>query len=84
VARLERILERTIAYLKPFEMLPERTSLNDLIRDALLFQEQFLKDRAIIVETRLDQALPQVFLDQILFKRVLESLIREWLIQSVG
>jgi PAS domain S-box-containing protein len=76
VARLERILERTIAYLKPFEMLPERTSLNDLVRDALLFQEQFLKDRAIIVKTRLDQALPQVFLDQILFKRVLESLIR--------
>ncbi len=76
VARLERILERTIAYLKPFEMLPERASLNDLIRDALLFQGQFLQERSIQVEVRLDQTLPPVFLDEILFKRVLESLIR--------
>jgi PAS domain S-box-containing protein len=76
VARLERILERTIAYLKPFEMLPERASLNELIRDALLFQEEFLKERGINVQTRLDRTLPHVYLDQILFKRVLESLIR--------
>lgn len=76
VARLERILERTVAYLRPFEMLPERASLNDLIRDALLFQDQFLRDHGIKVKTQLDRALPQIPLDQILFKRVLESLTR--------
>jgi PAS domain S-box-containing protein len=76
VARLERILERTIAYLKPFELLFERASLNDLVDDVLVFQEKFLRDHGLRVVTRLDQGLPQISLDQILFKRVLESLMR--------
>ncbi len=76
VARLERILERTIAYLKPFEILFERASLNDMVRDALLFQEQFFRDLGLRVVTELDRGLPPIYLDQILFKRVLESLLR--------
>jgi PAS domain S-box-containing protein len=76
VARLERILERTIAYIKPLEIIPERTSLNDLVIDALEFQKEYIDQHSIKISTRLDRSLPLVLLDQILFKRVLESLLR--------
>jgi PAS domain S-box-containing protein len=76
VARLEKILERTIASLKPFEMIVELSSLNLLLMDALEFQRDFLRQHGVTVENRLDPNLPMLMLDRILFKKVLESLLR--------
>lgn len=76
VARLERILQKTLDYLKPFEMITEKTSINELVEDAVEFQSEFFRQHGLKLEVRLFRDPPPVLLDRILFKRVLESLLR--------
>jgi nitrogen-specific signal transduction histidine kinase len=76
VARLEKILEKTLAYLKPFEVVRDRFSLNDLLRQVMGEQENICREYSIKLELDLAPSLPPVSLDQILFKKVLESLTR--------
>jgi PAS domain S-box-containing protein len=75
IARLERILERTIASIKPFEMIQEKTGLNELLAEALELQKPFREEQNIQLEARLLRELPPVLLDKDLFRRVLESLL---------
>lgn len=76
VARLEKILEKTLAYLKPFEVVLDRCSLNDLLRQVMGEQESICREYSMKLELNLALGLPPVSLDQILFKKVLESLTR--------
>ncbi len=76
VARLEKILEKTLAYLKPFEVVLERTALNDLVEQVLAEQDELFKECPVTVVTRLAPDLPVPALDRLLFKKVLESLFR--------
>jgi PAS domain S-box-containing protein len=76
VARLEKILEKTLAYLKPFEVVLERTSLNDLCNRVIDQQESICNEFSVKLELNLSPNLPPVALDQVLFKTVLDSLTR--------
>ncbi len=76
VARLEKILEKTLAYLKPFEVVPERSSLNELLEEVFAGQEEWFRDRAVTLVKNLSPNLPVLALDRLLFKKVLESLLR--------
>lgn len=76
VARLEKILEKTLAYLKPFEVSVERASLNDLVARVMNEQQDLFAQYSVKTELSLSPELPPVFLDQILFQKVMESLIK--------
>lgn len=76
VARLEKILEKTLAYLKPFEVILDRCSLNDLLTQVMGEQQSICSEYSMKLELNLAPFLPSVALDQILFKKVLESLTR--------
>lgn len=74
VARLEKILEKTLAYLKPFEVSLEKASLNDLVARVIDEQQDMFAQYSVKTELNLWPDLPFVFLDQMLFQKVLESL----------
>jgi len=76
VARLEKILEKTLAYLKPFEVVVEGSSLNELLRRIMAEQERICGDYGVKLELNLSPHLPPVGLDTILFTKVLESLTK--------
>lgn len=76
VARLEKILEKTLAYLKPFEVVLDRSSLNDLLKRILADQEKICREYAVKLQLNLSPHLPAVALDTILFTKVLESLTK--------
>lgn len=73
VARLEKILEKTLAYLKPFEIVSERASLNDLVLEVLAEQRDLFKEHLMTCSVQLTSTLPFISLDRSLFKRVLGS-----------
>ena len=74
VARLEKILEKTLAYLKPFEVSLEKASLNDLVARVMSEQQDLFAQYSVKTDLNLWSELPLVFLDQMLFQKVLESL----------
>ncbi len=76
VARLEKILEKTLAYLKPFEIVAERASLNDLVLEVLAEQRDLFKEHVMTCSVDLASTLPFVPLDRPLFKRVLGSVVQ--------
>lgn len=76
VARLEKILEKTLAYLKPFEIVAERASLNDLVLEVLAEQRDLFKEHVMTCTVELSSSLPFVPLDRSLFKRVLGSVVQ--------
>lgn len=74
VARLEKILEKILSYLKPFEILPERCSLNDLLEEVLEAQREQLSRRSFDYELDLAANLSPIYLDRVLFKRAIETI----------
>lgn len=73
MGRLEKILEKTLAYLKPFETVLTPSSLNDLICLVLEEQKEKLAEHCVVPETDLSEEVTSVLLDVDLFKKVLES-----------
>ncbi len=76
VARLEKILEKTIAYLKPFEVLPERQSINEMVSQSLQELRELFDENCVAFETRMGRNLPHVLLDPILFKSAMDNIIK--------
>jgi PAS domain S-box-containing protein len=75
VARLEKILEKTLDCLRPFEVVMERVSLNEVIKDVLERQKEAFNGRTSGFEPGLSPYLPEVALDRVLFGRALESIL---------
>lgn len=84
VARLEKILEKTLAYLKPFEIVSERASLNDLVLEVLAEHRDLFKEHAMTCSVELSATLPFVALDRSLFKRVLGSVVQAMVSYCLG
>ncbi len=76
VARLEKILEKTIAYLKPFEILPERHSINELVSQSLQELRELFDDNCVMFDARLARNLPTVLLDPVLFKSAIDNILK--------
>jgi len=79
VARLEKILEKTLSYLKPFEILPERCSLNDLLQEVLEARQNLLHQRSVAYELDLAENLSPIYLDRVLFKGAIETIFESLL-----
>lgn len=75
IARLERILEQILAYLKPFEIAPERSSLNRLVEEVCLEHEASFRSRLITPILKLDSELRPIPLDDLLFKKALSTIL---------
>ncbi len=75
VARLDGILEKTLAYLKPFEVVMERVSLNESIRRVLALHGNMFQDRSLGCETSFSPEAESVLLDPVLIERGLESIV---------
>lgn len=75
VARLERILENTLAYLRPFEILPQRSSLNDLISALIEEQRARFESFEVKLEIFLTRDLSLIPLDTELFKKAMEAIM---------
>jgi PAS domain S-box-containing protein len=76
VARLEKILEKTLAYLRPFEVSLEKGSLNDLLIQVLEEHKDSFTERSIVCGLNLSLSLPFIPLDKTLFKKALGSTIQ--------
>jgi len=76
VARLEKILEKTLAYLKPFELMLERASVNDMLVRVFTEMKGVLAEHEVSAQLNLSQQLTSVFLDQDFLCKALKSLIR--------
>ncbi len=76
VARLEKILEKTIAYLKPFEILSERQSVNDLIIGTLEELEEVFEENQVSFKASMARNLPLVSLDPVLYKTAMENILK--------
>ncbi len=76
VARLEKILEKTLAYLRPFEVSLEKSSLNDLLVQVLEEQKDLFAEHSIVCSLNLSISLPFIPLDKTLFKKALSSTIQ--------
>ncbi len=75
IARLERILEKILAYLKPVEVVPERRDFNEIVGQVLEeFQGEFRR-RSIKVERKFQGNLPPLMLDAVWMKKSLQVLI---------
>jgi PAS domain S-box-containing protein len=75
VARLERILQQTLAYLKPFEIAPQKTSLNKLVEELLSENSTWFAGRWVTPRLILAEDLAAISLDQDLFKKALSSIL---------
>lgn len=75
VARLEKILERTLAYLKPFDLLTEKVNLNEVIEKAVQEVEPFVRERNIQLTVALALDLVPIALDRVLLKKAFENLL---------
>ncbi len=76
VARLEKILEKTLAYLRPFEVSLEKGSLNDLLIQVLEEHKDLFRERSIVCGLNLSLSLPFIPLDKTLFQKALGSTIQ--------
>jgi len=76
VARLEKILEKTLAYLRPFEVSLEKGSLNDLLIQVLEEHKDLFSERSVVCGLNLSLSLPFIPLDRTLFKKALGSTIQ--------
>ncbi len=76
VARLEKILEKTLAYLKPFEIISERFSLNNLLMEILEEHKSYFEEHSIGFELALASDLRPISLDPVLFKTALENVLK--------
>jgi PAS domain S-box-containing protein len=76
VARLEKILEKTLAYLRPFEVSLEKGSLNDLLIQVLEEHKDLFAERSVVCGLNLSLSLPFIPLDKSLFKKALGSSIQ--------
>jgi PAS domain S-box-containing protein len=76
VARLEKILEKTLAYLRPFEVSLEKGSLNDLLIQVLEEHKDLFSERSVVCGLNLSLSLPFIPLDRALFKKALGSTIQ--------
>jgi len=74
VARLEKILEKTLAYLKPFDVVLQRHSLNDLVGEVLDTHKG--EGEAAPVKFQPAEHLPPVLMDRELLKKAMESVIQ--------
>lgn len=75
VRRLERILENTLAYLKPFEINLEKTSLNELIEELIQDHHSWFHAMWINPVCDLSQNLRPVSLDRELFKKAISGIL---------
>lgn len=76
VARLEKILEKTLAYLRPFEICLEKSSLNDLLIQVLEEHKDLFAERSIVCGLNLSLTLPFIPLDKALYKKALGSTLQ--------
>jgi PAS domain S-box-containing protein len=75
VTRLEKILEQMLVYLKPFDVVLETCSLNNLIMEVLEEQNETFTELTISLEVNLSTRLPLLHLDQALIKKALASIV---------
>ncbi|MGD9506431.1 MAG: cache domain-containing protein [Syntrophobacteraceae bacterium] len=76
IARLEKILERTLAYLKPFEVVKEEASLNDLIESVLAMHERTIMEHSVAIRKDFSPLMETAHLDPVLIERALDSVVR--------
>jgi PAS domain S-box-containing protein len=75
VTRLEKILEQMLVYLKPFDVVLETCSLNDLIMQVLEEQKETLNELAISLKVNLSARLPFLHLDKVLINKAFASIL---------
>lgn len=76
VVRLEKLLEKSLAYLRPFELAPARTSLNDLVEAVIQDQRGLFQQHQALWRAELAENLEPILLDQELFKQALVTILR--------
>lgn len=74
IARLEKILEKTLAYLKPFQIVPEASSINELLIQVLEDQDALLRERSVGLEMNLGANLPMIPVDKELFRSLFRTM----------
>ncbi|NTV42912.1 MAG: hypothetical protein HGA63_06390 [Syntrophobacteraceae bacterium] len=74
IARLEKILAKTLAYLKPFQITPEASSINELLIQVLEDQDALLRERSVGLEMNLAANLPMIPVDKELFRSLLRTM----------
>jgi PAS domain S-box-containing protein len=74
IARLEKILTKTLAYLKPFQITPEASSINELLIQVLEDQDALLRERSVGLEMNLAANLPMIPVDKELFRSLLRTM----------
>ena len=75
VARLEKILEKTVAYLQPFEIETEWSSLNETVQSVLDECGGVFEKRSIELNIDPGENLPPVGLDRELFRKATGSMV---------
>lgn len=76
VARLDAIVTQFLRAVRPSKPNLERGNVNDVVREAVSFLRQELRDRDMIVEEELSGALPQVQFDRAQLKQAFYNIIR--------
>jgi len=75
VARLEKILEQMLVYLKPFELVRAVSSLNNLVLEVVNDQQDLFTGLNVHLDLHLSTKLPPISLDQDLTKRALANIL---------
>lgn len=75
VARLEKILEQTLAYLRELVLAPVPTVFNDVVREVIEEVGARIAEKGVLCHADLSEGLPRVALDRPLFKRALGSIL---------
>jgi len=76
VERMNKLVEDLLCFARPSIATLERVSLNDLIRESVLFASHDFRDRKINVETKYHPDLPEVMVDPERFSQSLLNVIR--------
>jgi len=76
VERMNKLIEDLLCFARPSIAAVERVSLNDLVRESVLFASHDFRDRKIDVKTEYAPDLPEVMVDPERFSQSLLNIIR--------
>ena len=76
ISRLEKILERTVSYLQPFEISPEKTNPQPLLEEIVRNQQAAFAERGMTLSTRFADNLLPVLMDETFFAKAMGSILQ--------
>lgn len=79
VARLEKLLEKSLAYLRPFELALSRFDLNVLVQGVVRDSQAHFQEHRVEWEAELTDKLPSVLVDVDLLQKALVTIIHSML-----